>query len=300
MAVIEDIAGRHLGKTTHYETPTGVDPSLLVAIPRILNREAYGINDDLFVGFDTWNAYEVSFLSHLDRPVTCIAKIIVPSNSESIVESKSLKLYLNSYNMASFDSVERVERQISEDLRKLLNAVVVVRLFRADRDYVPVPPIQHMPTFTSIDMPFEGVMKFTHFSENAVLLDSNFGMYDLDVERDYFFRSACLRSNCRVTNQPDWGDVYIHIRSKTRIVPIMIYEYLASFRNENHFHEEVCEVIYKRLHDHYAPSDLMVACMYTRRGGIDINPVRASSGLVLQMAGGLADPSHLVRKTNRQ
>ena len=84
-------------------------------------------------------------------------------------------------------------------------------------------------------------------------------------------------SNCRVTNQPDWGDVYIAINGKKQITKESLLQYIVSMRKENHFHEEICECIYKRLSDILEPKDLMVACLYTRRGGIDINPVRMSS-----------------------
>ena len=100
-------------------------------------------------------------------------------------------------------------------------------------------------------------------------------MIDSEIEEVYY-HSALLKSNCRVTSQPDWGDVYIHMVGKKTVDPISLLQYIVSFRDECHFHEEICETIYKRLWDLVKPDDLVVRCLYARRGGIDINPERAS------------------------
>jgi len=115
------------------------------------------------------------------------------------------------------------------------------------------------------------------------------------------WRSAVLRSNCRVTNQPDWGDVYIAIKGEKTVTPESLLQYIVSMRKENHFHEEICECIYKRLYDLVNPDELFVACLYTRRGGIDINPLRASSREVMYKYGsGLTDAYTINFKTLRQ
>jgi 7-cyano-7-deazaguanine reductase len=113
---------------------------------------------------------------------------------------------------------------------------------------------------------------FTQFKENPALLKSK----NSDNMLEYRFFTDLLRSNCRVTNQPDWGDLFVRISTKQEIELGSVMEYLVSFRQENHFHEEVVEMIYKRFNDIFKPEKLMVAAMYTRRGGIDINPIRAS------------------------
>lgn len=110
-----------------------------------------------------------------------------------------------------------------------------------------------------------------------------------------------MRSNCRVTNQPDWGDVYIYMDSD--YVPTLesLLQYIVSMRKENHFHEEICECIYKRLYDKFNPAELFVACLYTRRGGIDINPARASSNhLLSKFSYNMMSPGIRVKKTMRQ
>jgi 7-cyano-7-deazaguanine reductase len=115
------------------------------------------------------------------------------------------------------------------------------------------------------------------------------------------WRSSVLRSNCRVTNQPDWGDVYIAIKGDKTVTPESLLQYIVSMRKENHFHEEICECIYKRLQDLINPDELFVACLYTRRGGIDINPLRASSyEAIYKYGSGLVDPYSINFKTLRQ
>ena len=115
------------------------------------------------------------------------------------------------------------------------------------------------------------------------------------------FYSGLLKSNCRVTSQPDWGDVFIHIRSKNTIDAHSIKKYIISYRDECHFHEEICECFYKRLKDAFDPSELLVMCLYARRGGIDINPVRASSEDLIELyAANLVDPDLVHIKTSKQ
>ena len=116
-----------------------------------------------------------------------------------------------------------------------------------------------------------------------------------------FLHSYSLRSNCRVTNQPDWGDVFMYYKGTRSLTEESFLKYIVSMRKENHFHEEICELIYKRLYDILNPEELFVACLYTRRGGIDINPVRASnSKLLLTIAYHLNNPYVLNTKTMRQ
>ena len=288
MSDIEDIASVHLGKAGDgtvvkpYITPDAVDPSLLVGIPRSLNRTEYGIEEEKlpFKGSDTWNCYEFSTLTNNGFPVSGLLKIIYPADSVNIVESKSLKLYLNSYNMvnngSSIDAVvQTVESSIRTDLMSVLGArdVTVVLLFEDDPLVAPITG-----DFVQIEKCIDPLLvTFNQFTENSDILQVEESL----INNKYQWRSSVLRSNCRVTNQPDWGDVYIAVRGSTTVTPESLLQYIVSMRSENHFHEEICEMFYKRLWDLLSPEDLFVACLYTRRGGIDINPVRASSNEVL-------------------
>ena len=307
MTKIEDIASVHLGKAGDgsvvkpYVTPDEVDPSLLVGVPRVLNRTAYEINEeDLpFEGSDTWNCYEFSTLTNNGFPVSGLLRIVYPSDSPNIVESKSLKLYLNSFNMMkNGNTIEEVsmsiENRIYEDLTACLGheGVDVALLTEADTVRKPIEgdfiQIENYVDPTAIT--------FDQFNESPDTLEV--------VDSDGYpklWRSSVLRSNCRVTNQPDWGDVYIAIKGAKTVTPESLLQYIVSMRKENHFHEEICECIYKRLHDLIKPDELFVACLYTRRGGIDINPLRASDRTVMYKYGsGLTDPYFANFKTLRQ
>jgi 7-cyano-7-deazaguanine reductase len=307
MTKIEDIASVHLGKAGDgsvvkpYVTPDEVDPSLLVGVPRVLNRTAYEINEeDLpFDGFDTWNCYEFSTLSNNGFPVSGLLRIVYASDSPNIVESKSLKLYLNSFNMmkngdTTDEILINIEQRIYDDLSKCLGteSVDVCLMFEdgitrkpIEGDFVLVEKFVDPTTIT-----------FDQFNESPDTLQV--------VDSDGYpklWRSSVLRSNCRVTNQPDWGDVYIAIKGDKTVTPESLLQYIVSMRKENHFHEEICECIYKRLQDLINPDELFVACLYTRRGGIDINPLRASSyEAIYKYGSGLVDPYSINFKTLRQ
>lgn len=284
---IEQIASTHLGKAGDgtvvkpYVTPVRVDKTLLVAIPRVLNRTQYDIDDnDLpFVGYDVWNGYEFSALTDNGFPVVGHMKLVYAANSKSIVESKSLKLYLNSFNMDRLggtreEVLEMATNIITDDLRELLGESVKVHIFStADVEY-SVAPMSNTLFYKDLESKcdVENIL-FDKYSEAPELLTGK----KLSTYAEYDAKASILRSNCRVTNQPDWGDVFIYLTSRYDVDSAGLLQYLVSMRRENHFHEEICECIYKRLQDAFSPKELFVACLYTRRGGIDINPVRASS-----------------------
>ena len=294
----------HLGKAGDgtvvkpYVTPDNVDPSLLVSVPRHLNRTAYNIDDnDLpFDGVDAWNAYEFSTLTSNGFPISGWLKFTYLSNTPNIVESKSVKLYLNSYNMArlisSTDEIWIIEDKLSADLSKAVGGEVNTFLRWGDID--TVKPIAS--DFISLENYCNvSKMKFDNYNESPDILEvvPSIGRYER-------WRSYSLRSNCRVTNQPDWGDVYVHIKGEKAVTPESLLKYIISMRKENHFHEEIAECIYKRLWDVLQPEELFVACLYTRRGGIDINPVRASDNHTLWKYGRVADAIFFSTKTARQ
>ena len=273
-----DLKDSLLGKEA--AAPERYDASLLFRIPRSENRIHYGLdNKNLpFIGFDVWNCYEVSFLTANGLPVSRLMKLIYSCESEYLVESKSLKIYLNSFNMERFgktisDSEELVTKVIKSDLDKLLKTEVNVILFSDKSDeQIAFTDFKNNQLVDLISSEALELIEFTHFLETPALLKGN----STDCSHEYAFRSDLLRSNCRVTNQPDWGDLFVRMSTNFEIDLSSIVSYLVSFRKENHFHEEVVEMIYKRFFDVFKPTKLVVAAMYTRRGGIDINPIRAS------------------------
>lgn len=301
---INTIASVHLGKAGDgsvvkpYVTPDTVNESLLVSIPRSLNRTAYGIEEDNlpFIGIDAWNAYEFSTLMKNGFPVSGWLKFICESDSPNIVESKSVKLYLNSYNMAriidSKNDIWWLLDRISADLSKAVGSDVFCDLHIGDVDtYRPFNgDFIQLENYVDVDN-----MVFDDYNENPDILN----VVNSD-ERPQQWRSYSLRSNCRVTNQPDWGDVYISIKGKKTVTPESLLKYIVSMRKENHFHEEICECIYTRLHALLEPEELFVSCLYTRRGGIDINPARASSMHVLNKFAYMLNSGQPCTKTSRQ
>jgi len=273
------IAGKHLGKVGGEGYKATYDPELLVAIPRHLNREAYGINEgDLpFIGGDVWNAYEVSAITTKGLPVACMMKIYCPADSPLHVESKSIKLYLNSFNMTKLGDTAQeckqlLEQTVMEDLSKALHTQVKCRFFNK----LGTPEVSMEQGFDSLDalVDLDEIEFDTYHSDASQLQIAE----TLEENEVVMVHSDLLRSNCRVTNQPDWGDVFIHMEGKNMPDFESLAKYIVSHRQVSHFHEEICEMVFTHINEAYSPEKLMVACLYTRRGGIDINPIRATHG----------------------
>ncbi|CDE60466.1 gTP cyclohydrolase I/Nitrile oxidoreductase [Fusobacterium sp. CAG:439] len=270
----DEIAATHLGKKS--EGSETYNPSLLVAIPRFENRKQYNIqNNNLpFEGWDVWHAYEFSAMTENGIPVTRLMKLKYNCTSEFLVESKSLKLYLNSFNMTKFgntitECLEICKKTIEKDLSEKLETEVTVNFIENKAERFEIFT-NFENIMNSVD---EKTLKVEKFKEAPELLQTE----ETEKEQTYHLMFDSLRSNCRVTHQPDFGDLYLYYRSKKHILEDSIVKYLSSFRSEYHFHEECCEMIYKRLLDLLDSGDeLFVCALYTRRGGIDICPVRTN------------------------
>jgi len=294
-----------LGQKTAY--PETYDPEILVREARIGNRIAVGLDNYAlpFKGVDVWNAYEVSGLTTRGVPVVGVCKIVYPCESEYIVESKSLKLYFNSFNMYDCGSdpwsVRKfIQETAAADLSELLRTEVTVTFFPS---YTPIAirPI-HMETsnpdnsndryHTLEEMYIPDSAKV--YKEDPTLLVPVSG----PVGQTKRYHSALLKSNCKVTEQPDWGDIYIRLSGGEQPTPESLLQYIISFRDECHFHEEICETIYQRLFTLLDPMMIEVTCLYARRGGIDINPTRFSCPTIAP--DGLMNPLMLHTKTLKQ
>jgi 7-cyano-7-deazaguanine reductase len=292
----------HLGKISEYKSQ--YDASLLVREPRSNNRKHLNINDDdlPFIGNDTWNAYEVSALMDNGMPVAGIAKIVYPCNSKYIVESKSIKLYFNSFNMTKLGAdakqvLENIATHARYDLSELLETDVHVKIFSNHEVASDCCTVYHeyYEKFTTLEEQIgNGIEQVSCYQENPDLLK----LVDATPGTKYY-HSALLKSNCRVTSQPDWGDVFItYVPDAHDVDEKSLLQYIISFRDECHFHEEICETIYKRLHDALKPKQLNVMCLYARRGGIDINPERSSCEELLH--GSLSNVEFFHLKTPKQ
>ena len=294
----DEFASKFLGKKV--AGSENYDPSLLVAIPREENRKQHALNsNDLpFIGWDIWHAYEFSAMSVNGVPVTRLLKLKYSPNSEFLVESKSLKLYLNSFNMSRFGSsikecLEICKNKIEHDLSEKLQTKVEVNFIDNN-----APKINIFENFQNI-MQFvdEKELKIDKFKEAPEVLT----VEQTNEEKKYFLTFDSLRSNCRVTHQPDFGDLFLYYKSKKHIEEENLVKYLTSFRSEYHFHEECCEMIFKRLYDLLDEGDeLFVCALYTRRGGIDICPSRWSKNCSPEWVAELNDVTKFARGTIKQ
>ncbi len=270
----DELASRHLGKRSNGSEE--YDPSLLVAIPRIENRKQYNLDSNKlpFDGWDVWHAYEFSVMTENGLPVTRLMKIKYNCESEFLVESKSLKLYLNSFNMSKFgknilDCLNICKQKIEKDLSEKLQTNVQVNFLENSVERVEI-----FQNFENImNLVDDSLLSVEKFKEAPELLEVEQGTQT----QGYYLTFDSLRSNCRVTHQPDFGDAFIYYNSAKHIKEDSLIKYLSSFRSEFHFHEECCEMIFKRLYDLLDENEeLFVCALYTRRGGIDICPARWS------------------------
>ena len=275
----DELASIHLGKRVNGSEE--YDPSLLVAIPRCENRKQYNLesNDLPFVGWDVWHAYEFSVMTENGLPITRLMKIKYSCESEFLVESKSLKLYLNSFNMSRFgrniqDCLDICKRTVEKDLSERLQTKVEINFLENDCEKVKI-----FNNFENvINLVDEAKLKLNQFKEAPELLE----VEKTSEKQSYYLTFDSLRSNCRVTHQPDFGDAFIYYNSAKHIKEDSLVKYLSSFRSEFHFHEECCEMIFKRLFDLLDENDeLFVCALYTRRGGIDICPARWTKNCIV-------------------
>jgi len=285
-------------QTTDY--PTEYSPETLYPIARSMGRDAIGWQDDkLTVGVDWWQAFEISWLNPQGISQVAIARFSIPASSPFIVESKSLKLYLNSINFTEFASWNDVQALIAKDLSACLQADVQVALFGLNDDINghETALLIAQPEGICIDEALAGntdKVALTEHPDASLLSTNEVETSDESVASDgtqpYTFYSNLLRSNCPVTNQPDWGTLAVSITTDKPFNNANMLRYILSFRQHNGFHEQCVEQIFADLSQYYQPSELMVRAWYTRRGGIDINPCRVSDIRLLPK------PSRLIRQ----
>ncbi len=256
------LANAPLGHDVSY--PKAYDPGLLFPISRHINREALS-QQPKWLGADIWNAYEISWLNLKGKPIVATACFVFPQSSPSLIESKSFKLYLNSFNEARFEDANTVTKQLQQDLSRAAGEAV-------------------------------GVTISILGSENTKMYQSLEGQNidDLDIEVDTYqpapgllqcvaqaqavsetLTSDLLKSNCPVTGQPDWGSVQIRYTGP-QIDRAALLKYIISLRQHSEFHEHCVEKMYCDIWEACQPQSLFVYARYTRRGGLDINPWRSS------------------------
>ena len=264
-----------LGKPVPYADR--YDPTLLFPIARANKREEIGVSGPPpFFGADLWTAYELSWLNARGKPQVAIAHLTIPCETPNIVESKSLKLYLGSYNSTVFASADEVRERLRADLSEAVwrgapaQSSVGVRILLPELfDQEQVQELDGL-SLDRLDI------ECTHYTPAPQLLTAAFD--EQPVEE--VLTSNLLKSNCLVTGQPDWGSVQIRYTGP-QIDQGGLLRYLVSFRNHNEFHEQCVERIFMDVWRRCKPSRLAVYARYTRRGGLDINPLRTSHPMAL-------------------
>lgn len=251
-----------LGKTTIYiETYA---PDLLFPVPRRMARDKMGIQIPLlFQGIDIWNGYEISWLNPKGKPETRLAEFVVPCTSMNIIESKSLKMYLNSFNQTKFAGEEEVYQTLVKDLSTVAEGEIEVRLFHLQEKLGEV--LVEFPGTCIDDVDIQTDIYQVHPTFLRVSKEC--------VEEDLY--SHLLKSNCLATGQPDWGTVLIRY-SGPQIDRAGLLQYIVSFRNHSGFHEDCVERMFTDIARICRPEKLTVYARYTRRGGLDINPFRSN------------------------
>ena len=254
-----------LGQKTEYASQ--YDRTLLQPVPRALNRDGLGItqNQPFTIGADIWTAYEISWLNEKGLPQVAIADIYLDYQSQNLIESKSFKLYLNSFNQSKFADFKAVQQTMQRDLSECAQGDVKVRL-----NPVAVYDSQKIDHLQG-DCIDEQDIEITSYEFNADWLKDC--VSDEIVEEKLV--SHLLKSNCLITNQPDWGTLHIHYVGR-KIDHEKLLRYVVSFRQHNEFHEQCVERIFCDLMHYAKPEKLTVYARYTRRGGLDINPFRSN------------------------
>ncbi|WP_284334881.1 NADPH-dependent 7-cyano-7-deazaguanine reductase QueF [Comamonas sp. NoAH] len=265
-----------LGKSSAYADQ--YDPSLLFPIPRSSKREEIGIHSALpFFGADLWTAFELSWLNQRGKPQVALAHFTIPCETPNIIESKSFKLYLNSFNNSRFDNLEAVQAILRDDINEALwrgaparQSSASVRVIAQESfEFQKVQELEGL-NLDRLDIecsdytPRPELLKADH--ENPPVTET--------------LVSHLLKSNCLVTGQPDWGSVQISYTGAA-IDQESLLRYIVSFRNHNEFHEQCVERIFMDISRQCRPMRLSVYARYTRRGGLDINPLRTSHPMAL-------------------
>jgi 7-cyano-7-deazaguanine reductase len=253
-----------LGKPTDYCDQYA--PELLFPIPRRIKRSEIGIDEAAppFVGEDLWNAYELSWLNDKGKPVVAVGRFRVPADSPNLIESKSFKLYLNSFNQTPFADIETVANTLARDLSAAAGSTVDVALEALGQRPQALIAYPDGELLDDIDVAidtYEPAPQLLHTTDAPI------------VEETLY--SHLLKSNCLVTGQPDWGTIVVRY-SGPAIDRAGLLRYIVSFRNHNEFHEQCVERMYCDILVRCHPRNLAVWARYTRRGGLDINPFRSS------------------------
>lgn len=260
--IFKDTAlGRHSDYVDTYS------PDVLFPVPRREARAGLGLAEGPlpFQGVDVWHAYELSWLDGRGKPHVAMAEFRVPCDSDNIIESKSFKLYLNSFANSRFADVADVEHTLRRDLSACAGAAIEVALLSLDK--AAQQPWLETPRGELVD---HLDVEIDQYDYDPALL-----AVDAGEVRSEQLASHLLRSRCPVTGQPDWATLIVHYQGP-RIEPSSLLRYVVSLRNHQGFHEQVIERVFLDIQAQCQPAALSVYGRFTRRGGLDINPFRST------------------------
>jgi len=289
---LNDIASKSLGSSASYAIYTDRhDASLLNPMPRKLAREGWGIKGDEFVGYDTWHCHESTFLLNNGAPIAGTLKYVYSSDSKYMVESKSAKLYLNTFDMCKMGqsvdtAIHNYELQVKTDLEKALETEVEVKFFKSGEDESGIFPMSNyldLQTFLGKDIEDLEITDYNAEHNHLEFEKVNYSGVGYSVKdskalyANRFFTNA-LRSRCRHTKQKDTGAAYISINTLDSVIkPCSLYKQIVSLREVNEFHEFCAEKLYTEIMKCPEVDSCAVTLLYSRRGSLDINPCRATS-----------------------
>lgn len=261
-----------LGKSSEYIDH--YDPTLLFPISRSESWASVGIDRNTlpFFGEDIWNGYEISWLNEKGIPQVAMAEFRLPATSPYLIESKSFKLYLNSFNQSKFANQALVEQRIEQDLSAAAGGAVKVNILSLQHQFPKEPAAICIDDLDITMDKYEldpSVLKLANETDGSAVTTSNSNTYQGALV------SHLLKSNCPVTGQPDWGSIYIEYQGE-KIDEASLLTYIVSLRTHQDFHEQCVERTFWDIWTRCKPESLTVYARYVRRGGLDINPLRSS------------------------
>ena len=310
---LNDIASKSLGSSASYAVYTDKhDASLLNPMPRNLARDGWAIKGDEFVGYDTWHCHESTFLLNNGAPIAGTLKYTYSSDSKYMVESKSAKLYLNTFDMCKMgntveDAILNYEQQVKTDLEHALETGVDVKFFKSGDDINEIFPMAgyiDLQSFLGSDIQTLDINDYNAEQNHLEFEQVNFSGYGYSVKdnkalySNRFFSNA-LRSRCRHTKQKDTGAAYIAINTLGSVLkPASLFKQIVSLREVNEFHEFCAEKLYTEIMKCPEVDSCCVTLLYSRRGSLDINPTRATSFDMLPPV--LINPKYYTKKAMGQ
>ena len=278
---MSEVAAKTLGSANSYAVYTDqFDPSQLNPMPRALARGDWGIKGNEFVGYDTWHCHEATFLLNNGLPIAGTLKIVCPASSEFMVESKSFKLYLNTFDMCKMgdkihEAIENYENQVAKDISECIQAEAKVSFFKEgdQKLYEENPGEGYYDLFQLIGFKTLQEMQIGDYAGK----ENHFKIIPAETSDDVYVMTGILRSRCRHTKQKDTGAAYFHITTKKGRVDLeSLLKEVIALREVNEFHEFCSEKLFKAITANPEVEDCVVMLLYSRRGSLDINPVRAT------------------------